>query len=170
MVGGRLRRPVGLCPFSAPRLRLVAELLLHCRFTAVMVLFFQGHSLQSAFGGRAFPGTGRLRLPVPRLTVSTAFQAFVVFFPMSFLQRLAGIFPQLMTANALPFHGISLTLHTGLRSCGHTDRFCCHGIFRSFIEESYTAYTPIGIRAFLLKRTQCVATQSSIAAASISSA
>ena len=33
-VVGRLRRPVGVCLFSAPRLRLVAELKLHSRCTA----------------------------------------------------------------------------------------------------------------------------------------
>ena len=66
-------------PFSAPRLRLVAELKLFCRCTAFL---FQGHSLQSAFGGWGFPGTGRLRLPVPRLTIGIAFQAFVCGFVM----------------------------------------------------------------------------------------
>ena len=69
----------GGVPFSAPRLRLVAELKLFCRCTAFL---FQGHSLQSAFGGWGFPGTGRLRLPVPRLTIGIAFQAFVCGFVM----------------------------------------------------------------------------------------
>ena len=158
-----------MCPCSAPRLRLVAELLLHCRFTAVMVLFFSGALFTECIWRAGFSGHRSPSAPCTAVNRKHCLSG-VCSFLMSFFQRLAGIFSQLMTANALPFHGISLTLHTGLRSCGHTDRFCCHGIFRSFIEESYTAYTPIGIRAFLLKRTQCVATQSSIAAASISSA
>ena len=39
VVGGRLRRPFACAPFSAPRLRLVAELRLHCRCTAFLLGF-----------------------------------------------------------------------------------------------------------------------------------
>ena len=38
IIVGHLRCPFGCSAFSAPRLRLVAELKLYCRFTALLVL------------------------------------------------------------------------------------------------------------------------------------
>ena len=59
---------------SGPRLPM--DLPFRFLFFDPAMTFFQGHSLQSAFFAGVFPGTGRLRHPVPRLSISIAFQAF----------------------------------------------------------------------------------------------
>ena len=75
LVGGRLRRPFRGGAFlrasASPRGGAQIILPLHG------ILFFQGHSLQGAFEVWGIPGTGRLRIPVPRLFVGIALQVFM---------------------------------------------------------------------------------------------